>query len=202
MVKIKICGLTNLKDYNAAVSLGADYVGFNFYRKSPRYINKKTAAEIIKLGIDKGQQKVGVFVNENKQKIKDIYEYVGLDRVQLHGDETPEYCLQLGLPFWKVFRIKDKNTIQLIPVYTCDTILLDTFSSHQYGGTGTTFDLQLGQQAIQTGKRIIIAGGISTENIGAILILSPFGIDICSSLEISPGKKSYKKMKIFFEKIK
>lgn len=200
--KIKICGITNLKDYNFTVSIGADYTGFIFYNKSPRYIDKKRVYTIIKKGINTDCQKVGVFVNENLETVRETYKYAGLDIVQLHGDESPTYCSQLGLPFWKAIRVKDKNSLDLIHQYKNATILLDTFSKQRFGGTGTCFDLKIAKTAINSWKRIIIAGGVGVKNIKTILELSPYAIDICSSVEERPGEKSFIKMKALFEIIK
>ena len=121
MAKIKTCGITNIEDYDAAVSLGSDYTGFIFYEKSPRHISCESAREIVKKGMNRGQQKVGVFVNESIKNIKEIYEKVGLNIVQLHGDENPEYCSKLDLPFWKVIRVKDEKSIDAMKHFECQT---------------------------------------------------------------------------------
>jgi len=200
MVKVKICGLTNREDYQLAQSLGADYTGFIFYEKSPRFIDKYAAGEII--GDGKGtHSKVGVFVNEKIKTIQEIYEWVGLDIVQLHGDESPQYCQSLGLPFWKVIRVKDASSLLKMEDYPCSFFLLDTFFSSQYGGTGRCFDMEIAREAIKSGKKIIVAGGIGINNIDKIIELKPFAVDVCSSIEDYPGKKSIKKMESFFERI-
>ncbi len=202
MVKVKVCGLTNLADYNAAIRLGTDYTGFIFYSRSPRSIISEEAARIIRQGIQGSHQKVGVFVNDSIERIRSVYKEVGLDIVQLHGDETPDFCQQLELPYWKAIRIQDEHSLNLIQHHNCRFFLLDTFKKNMYGGTGIMFDLNIGAKAIQTGKKIIIAGGVSTANINRVITLNPFAVDVNSSIEDKPGKKDSKKMKEFFNKIK
>jgi phosphoribosylanthranilate isomerase len=202
MVKIKVCGLTNIEDYNAVVSLGADYTGFIFYPKSGRFVTKEKAKEIIKNGAKGKNLKVGVFVNESIDKIKEIYEYAGLDIVQLHGDETPDYCKELELPYWKTVRVIDKTSLKQMEEFGCSVFLLDKFSKKLYGGTGQTIDTGIAELAIKSNKDIIIAGGISAENAENYLKLSPFALDVNSSLEDSPGKKSISKLNNFFEKVR
>ncbi len=202
MVKVKICGLTNLADYNAAIRLGADYTGFIFYPQSPRSLCSEKAAKIIRQGIQGSHQKIGVFVNDSIERIRSVYKDVGLDIVQLHGDESPSFCRQLELPYWKAIRIQDEHSLNLIQSHNGRFFLLDTFKKNTYGGTGTMFDLNIGIKAIQTGKKIIIAGGVSTANISRVMTLNPFAVDINSSIEDKPGKKNLKKMKEFFDKIK
>ncbi len=202
MVKVKICGLTNLADYNAAIHLGADYTGFIFYPQSPRSLSSEKAAKIIRQGIQGSHQKIGVFVNDSIERIRSVYKDVGLDIVQLHGDENPYFCQQLELPYWKAIRIQDEHSLKLIQRHNCRFFLLDTFKKNTYGGTGTMFDLNIGIKAIQTGKKIILAGGVSTANINRVITLNPFAVDVNSSIEDKPGKKNSKKMKEFFNKIK
>jgi phosphoribosylanthranilate isomerase len=158
--------------------------------------------EIISSGKGTEHLKVGVFVNEEQQRVADIFHQTGLNVVQLHGDESPEYCHELGLPFWKVIRVKDHLSLRQLHQMPGDTILLDTFSKTERGGTGRPFSLHLARTAINSGKKIIIAGGVSTANIREILALSPFAVDVSSSLEISPGKKCPLKMSDFFKKIR
>lgn len=202
MVKVKICGLTNLEDYNNAIRLGADYTGFIFYSQSPRALSSKKASKIILQGIQGSHQKIGVFVNDSIKRIRSVYKEVGLDIVQLHGDESPSFCQQLELPYWKTIRIQDEHSLNIIRHYNCRFFLLDTFKKSSYGGTGTRFDLNIGINAIQTGKKIIIAGGISADNINRVFTLNPFAVDVNSSIEDKPGKKNPKKMENLFNKIK
>jgi len=199
MVLIKICGLTNPQDYWLIVASGAHFSGFIFYDKSPRAISPQVAAQIIKQGPKGFHRKVGVFVNEQAERIQEIFYQTGLDIVQLHGDESPQYCRDLNLPIWKTISVKDESSIQRINEYPCDTFLLDTYSSSQYGGTGKRFNPELIKKALKTGKKIIVAGGVSIGNVREIINLSPYAIDISSSLEEKPGQKSKTKTKKFFK---
>lgn len=201
MAKFKVCGLTHPEDYRLCLRFGVDYVGFIFHYRSPRFIDPATAAEIVKTGRGEAR-KVGVFVNEKAATIREIVRLVGLDIVQLHGDETPRFCRSLGLPYWKVIRVKDGWSLLGMADYDCDTFLLDTFSPDEYGGTGRRFNPEIAREAIKTGRKIVIAGGLSAANIGEVLALHPFAVDVSGSLERFPGKKCPFKMKAFFDAIK
>jgi phosphoribosylanthranilate isomerase len=200
MVKLKICGLTNWLDYRLACELGADYTGFIFYEKSARFVDPDLARNLVKRG-KYSALKVGVFVNEPLSKVKSIYEFVGLDIVQLQGDEDPLFCEALSLPYWKAIRVRDAFALEEMKRFSCETILLDSFSSHSYGGTGNEVDRNILKKAMDSEKKIIVAGGVSAFNIEEIFKMGPFGVDVCSFLEEYPGKKSAEKMKIFFQKI-
>jgi phosphoribosylanthranilate isomerase len=202
MVKIKICGLTNQADYNNAVLFNADYTGFIFYKNSVRYINEQIVNTLISNGPKLKNLKAGVFVNETIEKVQRIFEYAGLDVIQLHGDEDPAYCNMLGLPYWKAIRIKDEDSLKYLNKFQCDTFLIDAYSENLYGGTGKTIDLNLVHKAISTGKNIFVAGGLSLENIESVLELKPYGVDINSAIEESPGKKNLVKMQKIIEIIK
>ncbi len=200
MVKVKICGLTNQADYNLACQLGADYAGFVFYRKSLRFIEPELARKLVRQA--KYQAiKVGVFVNEQASIIREIYDYVGLDIVQLQGDEEPDFCRQLGLPYWKAIRVKDISALEEMKRFSADVFLLDSFSEEAYGGTGKEVNSLILAEALKMGKKIVVAGGLSALNIGKIIEMKPFGVDVCSSLEDSPGKKNAAKMINFFREI-
>jgi phosphoribosylanthranilate isomerase len=207
-MKIKICGITNTTDCREAVSRGADYIGFIFYPPSPRYVTAEQAARIVRRVsrlVDRQYGKVGVFVNESIRAVTGIYHRVGLDVVQLHGDESLEYRRQLALPYWKALRVKDSRSLEELDRLAGEAVLLDTYVEGTYGGTGVSFSLGLAEEAIKIaaarGIRVIISGGISLENIEAIgrLPLSPYAFDVNSSLEEKPGKKSREKIEKFFE---
>jgi tryptophan synthase beta chain len=201
---IKVCGITNRDDYHEAVSLGADYIGFIFYVNSPRYISPVQTLELNKDAPRREHKRVGVFVNEAMEKVREIYHGIGLDIVQLHGDESPEYVRQLGLPCWKAVRVKDEQSLSVIKDYHCEAILLDTYQKDKYGGTGISFDPQLAVEALKYDKPIILSGGISTENIQRFIELEAdfHAFDISSSLEEFPGKKSKTKMTEFFKLVR
>lgn len=195
MTKIKICGITNLKDAESAVSFGADAIGFIF-AKSPRSVDPKIAKSIIE-SLKKKVLAVGVFVNEAVDRLIEIADYCSLDAVQLHGDEDPQYCSQLKeRQVIKAFRIKDLSSLTVIPRYKdVFAYLLDTFSKETYGGTGEAFDWNLAIKAKGFGRPIILSGGLGLGNIAeAIKLVKPYGVDISSSIEIKTGKKDIKRM--------
>ncbi|MBI9018307.1 MAG: phosphoribosylanthranilate isomerase [Phycisphaerae bacterium] len=199
--KVKICGITNLDDGLYAIELGCDALGFNFYDKSKRYITPKAAAEII------GQLSgdicmIGVFVNANLKEIEQITNICKLDAVQLHGDETAEFCLsvkELGLRVIKAVRVKEKADIERILKYPTDEVLLDAYSTKDLGGTGEKFNWDWVKDFV--GEKIYLAGGVNPDNIEEVLKLGVYGIDVCSGVEKSPGMKDHEKMKNLFEQI-
>jgi phosphoribosylanthranilate isomerase len=203
MVKIKICGITNLEDAQDAVTFGADAIGFIF-AKSPRKVEPEAVKSII-ANLKGKILKVGVFVNEELNRVMEIAEDCKLDAIQLHGDESPEYTSQLKKwPVIKALRIKDDATLTSIKRYKdVFAYLLDTFSEVSYGGTGETFDWSLAVKAKDFGKPVILSGGLGLSNIQeAIKVVRPYGVDISSSIETKPGKKDSKLMKEVIARIK
>jgi phosphoribosylanthranilate isomerase len=200
-VKVKICGITNYEDATAAIDLGADLLGFNFYHKSPRYVSAEKAAKIINR-LPGFVDIAGVFVNASFDQIRDIMELCPVDWVQLHGDESPEFCssfLSLNVKTMKALRVKDQGDIQKAEEYFTDAILLDAFDPDKYGGTGRTFDWNI---LGHIGKRVFLAGGINPDNAAEAIGLGIYGIDVCSGIEAEPGKKDHNKMKRLFENIR
>ena len=203
MVKIKICGITNSEDAEKAISLGADAIGFIF-ADSPREVQPHLARSIIE-NLKGKVLSVGVFVNESPDKVIETAEYCSLGAIQLHGDESPEYCSGLKKRLLiKAFRIKDDSSLTPIPCYKgVFAYLLDTFSEQNRGGTGKTFDWNLAVKAKAFGKPIILSGGLGLGNIEeAIRVVTPYGVDISSSIEIKPGKKDHKLMERLISAIK
>ncbi|HIJ72302.1 MAG TPA: phosphoribosylanthranilate isomerase [Planctomycetes bacterium] len=201
MVKVKICGLTNLDDAQAAINLGADMLGFNFYPKSPRYISPVKAAEVIKR-LPGFISVVGVFVNTDPDQIRKTIRSCQLDWVQFHGDETIQFCqgfISESVRTMKAIRVKTPEDVTKAQTYYTDAILLDAFSSEQYGGTGESFDWNI---IGHIGKRVFLAGGINPDNASEAVKLGVYGIDVCSGVEAEPGKKDHDKMKTLFEKIR
>ena len=197
MVKVKVCGLTNLEDLRLAEELGADFSGFVFYRPSPRFVEPLLVKDLI--GQSSGNTAhIGVFVNAMIDTVRRVYAECGLDIVQLHGDESPEYCAALGLPFWKALRIRDMSSLAALERYGPGVFLLEAFVPGAYGGTGHSLDQDIARRAVAAGAKIILAGGISTENLAAAVALRPWAVDLSSSLEEHPGKKSAEKMRSFF----
>ena len=199
MIRIKICGITNLEDARLAVGLGADALGFIFYPKSPRKVAPEAAREII-AQLPPLVLSVGVFVDEDAATVRDLAARVGLDWLQLHGQETPEYCRSLGRRVIKGFRIKDANSLADLAAYrgAAQALLLDTYKTGQTGGTGESFDWRLAQDARPFGP-IILAGGLTPDNVArAVAIAQPQAVDVASGVEAAPGKKDVEKLRAFF----
>jgi phosphoribosylanthranilate isomerase len=202
MVRIKICGITNLEDALLAAELGADALGFIFYAKSPRKVAPEAAREII-AQLPPFVAAVGVFVDEAAAVVQELAAKVGLDWVQLHGQESPEYCRSLGRKVIKGFRIKDEDSLRRLAGYqgAAQALLLDTYKKGQVGGTGTVFDWQLAREAKQYG-RIILAGGLNPDNVAqAITIVQPAAVDAASGTEAVPGRKDPAKLRAFFKAV-
>jgi phosphoribosylanthranilate isomerase len=198
---VKICGNTNIDDAAAALNYGADLLGFIFYEKSPRYITPEKAGVIIKELKNKYTfESIGVFVNPSEKYVNRTIGLSGVDMLQFHGEEPLSFIKQYNKKIIKAFRIHNKNDFFKCSEYnTADYFLLDTFSKDAYGGTGKVFDWEM-LRDFGHSEKLFLAGGISSENISeAIEKIRPFGIDLCSSLEKSPGIKDHNKIKIFFE---
>lgn len=201
MVKIKICGITNLDDALSAEELGADALGFNFYKKSPRYIAPEKAAEII-AQLPPFILPVGIFVNEREEKIREIQALACLQAVQLHGDETPEFCQRFGNRVIKAFQVKDKESLKHMAHFRVSAYLLDSYRDGLRGGTGTTFDWHLAVVA-KTFGRIVLAGGLAPENVAeAVRLVQPYGVDVAGGVEREKGIKDHVKMKKFINEVR
>lgn len=191
---VKICGITNREDALAAAEAGATAIGFNFYRGSSRYIQPLHAAEIAACV---NLVKVGVFVNESPAEIERIAQLARLDVVQLHGDETAAVANQHPGRVWKAFRVTECWKAEVLSLYTAEAFLLDAPASGNYGGSGTPFDWN---RARGINGKIILAGGLDATNVGtSIQAVMPWGVDACSRLELSPGRKDHNKMRRFIE---
>jgi phosphoribosylanthranilate isomerase len=200
-VKVKICGMTNLKDVKVAVDGGVDAVGFIFYKKSPRSVTMQAVRKIV-LELPPFVDSVGVFVNETAEQINKIADRCNLDRVQLHGNESPTFCKKIRRRVIKAIRVKDIQSLKKLSDYPVSSFLLDTFSEDQYGGTGRVFDWNLAYPAKKYGP-IILAGGLTPNNVRqAIQRIQPYGVDVCSGVESQPGIKDHKKMQIFLKNVK
>jgi phosphoribosylanthranilate isomerase len=201
MIPTKICGITHLVDAQFSVQNGASAIGFIFYKKSPRAILIDEAKSISDQ-LPKSIARVGVFVNHSKDFIDQTVSKVPLNAIQLHGDESPDFCSQFDLPVYKALRIKDEKSLSIMSQYNVDGFLLDTFSSEQYGGTGKPFDWSLLKNH-QNSIPIILSGGLNPGNImKAIDEISPDAIDVNSGVEISPGIKNHNKIEQLFNKLK
>ena len=200
---IKICGLTRLEDAELSLHLGADLLGFNFYKPSPRYIEPAAAAKIINQ-LPAETQIVGIFVNASPDQIAQVAKQCPLHYAQLHGDETPKTCKAveaLGLKVIKALRIRKIDDINQCDHYDVKTILLDAFHEELYGGTGHAFDWSWIKNK-PTNKNFLLAGGITPDNITDALTVGIYGIDLCSGIESAPGIKDRQKLKTLFKIIK
>jgi phosphoribosylanthranilate isomerase len=197
-MRVKICGITNLDDALCAVGNGADALGFNFYKKSPRYVAPGKAGEII-ADLPPFVTPVGVFVNASEVHIDVVVKLAGLRAIQLHGDESPEACLGHSVPVIRVLRVGQDFDAETMRSYLVDTFLLDTAKTGSYGGTGKTFDWSRAKDAKAFG-RIILAGGLNPDNVAeAIDEVAPYAVDTSSGVEIEPGKKDHEKVRKFLE---
>jgi phosphoribosylanthranilate isomerase len=200
--RVKICGITNLADALAAVEAGADALGLNFYEKSPRHVLVKTAAEISKQ-LPPFVLRAGVFVNADEDLVTRAIGECSLSLLQFHGDEPPEFCTQFGLMSMKAFRIRDAESLKEIPNFTTDAYLLDAYSPEARGGTGEKFNWDLAVEAQKFGKPIFLAGGLTPENVAeAVRKVRPFGVDVSSGVESSPGKKDAAKVRAFIRSVR
>ncbi|RLG15879.1 MAG: phosphoribosylanthranilate isomerase [Candidatus Nanohalarchaeota archaeon] len=199
MIRIKICGITNLEDAIKAIELGADALGFIFYKKSPRCIHKDTAKEIIRY-LPPFVAKVGVFVDEKEDVVREIHSYCGLTALQFHGNESGEYCAQFCNVI-KAFRIKDKSSLLQVKRYEpyINAILFDTYKKDIAGGTGDVFDWSV-LSGFSFEKPIVLSGGMNIDNArSAIETVRPYAVDCSSGIESAPGRKDHDKMKKFIE---
>ena len=195
--KVKICGITNFPDALAAVEVGADALGLMFVESSPRYVSMSAAAEIARQ-LPPFIIKVGVFVNAPEELVFRAICECGLNLLQFHGDETPEYCQQFGLMTMKAFRIRDADSLQSLTNYKTDAFLLDSYVAGKPGGTGESFNWDLAIEAKKIGKPIFLAGGLTPENVAeAVRKVQPYGVDVSSGVEASPGKKDPAKVRSF-----
>lgn len=202
MVRIKICGITNLEDALLAAALGAHALGFIFYPPSPRKITPEAARDII-AQLPPLVLTVGVFVDEEAAVVQQLAAQVGLDWLQLHGHESPEYCRSLGRRVIKGFRIRDEDSLSSLENYrsVAQAFLLDTYKKGQIGWTGEVFDWHLARRAQDYGP-IILAGGLTSENVAqAIAAAQPQAVDVASGVEAAPGKKDPEKLRAFFRAV-
>jgi phosphoribosylanthranilate isomerase len=200
--RVKICGITNPADAQVAVEAGADALGFIFYDRSPRFIPVKNAVEISR-ALPPYTLRVGVFVNPSEELVQRAIDECGLNLLQFHGDEPPEFCTQFGLMSMKAFRIRDAGSLRELSKYQTDAWLLDAYSSDTLGGTGEKFNWDLAVEAQKFGKPIFLAGGLTPENVAdAVRQVRPFGVDVASGVESAPGKKDAAKVRAFINAAK
>lgn len=202
MTRVKICGITNLEDALAAVEFGADALGFVF-AESPRRVSPEIVAGIARSLPPFPPACVGIFVDESLEIVRKIARECQLSALQFHGKESPGYCRQFTIKVIKAFRLKDEKSLAVIPSYQTDAYLLDAYGEEIPGGTGKTFNWDLALQVRELSRPIILAGGLTPDNVAeAIKKVSPYGVDVSTGIEMEPGKKDHKKMKKFIEIVK
>jgi phosphoribosylanthranilate isomerase len=199
---VKICGITNPVDALAAVEAGADALGLMFYEPSPRNVSLKTAAAIAR-ELPPYITKVGVFVDAPEESVQQAISECGLNIVQFHGHETPEYCRLFPVMTLKAFRIQDADSLKQLPDYQTDAWLLDAYVADKVGGTGEKFNWDFAIEAQKFGKPIFLAGGLTPENVAeAVRKVRPYAVDVSSGVEASPGKKDHAKVRAFIQAAK
>ncbi|MDA8156810.1 MAG: phosphoribosylanthranilate isomerase [Actinomycetota bacterium] len=200
MVKVKICGITNIEDAMAAADSGADAIGFMFYEKSPRYITPSRAAEIIKK-LPPVITTVGVFVDMPGREVLEIMRGAGLDVAQFHGSEPPEDCA-IAKRAIKAIRIRELSDLNAMRHYKVSAFLLDAWSPDAPGGTGQIFNWSVALDAKPLG-RIILAGGLTPENVAeAVRMVRPYAVDVSTGVESGKGIKDHSKMREFIHRAK
>lgn len=196
-VKVKICGITTVADALATAEAGADLVGLMLYEGSPRHVSLATAAAIAR-ELPPFIVKVGVFVDPPEDLVLRAIGECGVNLLQFHGDEPPDFCTQFGVMTMKAFRVRDADSLAALRTYPTDAWLLDTYAQDKRGGTGATFNWDLAIEAQKLGKPIFLAGGLTPENVAAaVQRVQPFGVDVSSGVESSPGKKDSAKVRAF-----
>jgi phosphoribosylanthranilate isomerase len=203
MVKVKICGITNLQDALYAARQGADALGFIFYKKSPRYISPQKAAAITRQ-LPKAINRVGVFVNARQAAIKRIAGDLKLDMLQFHGNESGNFCRRFrGFKIIKAFGVRHKLYLKDLSDYDVWAYLFDSFAGNKFGGSGKTFNWHLLSRLRGVKKTVFLSGGLNPGNVKQALKAFPAQwVDASSSLEAYPGKKDLLKLKRFIKNAK
>lgn len=201
-MKVKICGITNLDDAMVAAEAGADYLGFIVFPKSPRNVAPETIREIT-AQLPGNVMKVGVFVNPEPELVDEVVGHCGIDIVQLHGDEPPEYASRYPRDkVWKAVHLTDEAQIEGFAAYPVSALVVDSMVKGLRGGTGVRCDWRLAAQAAARFD-VMLAGGINAENaVEAVRAVNPYGLDVASGVEKSPGLKDHKKIKDLFSNLK
>ncbi|WP_455377620.1 phosphoribosylanthranilate isomerase [Petrachloros mirabilis] len=204
-IRVKICGITNLEDAAVSVEAGADALGFIFSRNSPRYVEPILAKQIIAT-LPPLVVPVGVFVDEDLSIVRSIMDSCGLALAQLHGDEPAVYCQELARPVMKALRLKDRTSFLALAEYQGRAgvrgFVVDAYSETAYGGTGKVANWPLAAEAARAAV-VLLAGGLTPDNVpDAINTVKPYGVDVSSGVEISPGKKDHGKIRAFLEAVR
>lgn len=198
MTKVKICGITSVDDALLAVDAGADALGFVFFEKSPRHVTPDVAAGII-AKLPPLVQVVGLFVNADPDVVNRTADHCGLDIIQLHGEESPEFCRLVRRRVMKAFRVRGPESLVPLPEFHVAAYLLDAYSPNAYGGTGEVFDWECAIAAKVHGP-IVLAGGLTPDNVAAAVTqVRPYAVDVSSGVEAAPGKKDPDKVRRFIQ---
>ena len=201
MPRVKICGITKLEDALTAVEAGADALGFVFVPDTPRCVEPDQVAAIVD-ELPPFITTVGLFASEDSAKISATVNQCRLDAIQLHADVTPEFCRNLDRRVIKAVRVKDESSLSILSEYDVNAFLLDAYVEGKLGGTGKVFDWNLALRAKDYG-RIIVAGGLSPENVAqAVRRVNPYGVDVSSGVESQPGRKDTDKVRKFINAAK
>ena len=202
-IRVKICGITNSADAFMAAEAGADALGYIFAPESPRQVEPAVVAEIIK-ALPPFITNIGVFVNEPVEYVNDASRKAGVGVVQLHGDETPEYCSKVELPVIKAVRVRSEEDLDGLGGYRVAAFLLDTYKEGMRGGTGETFDWNIAasNEAKSLGQ-LILSGGLTPGNVcEAIGKVRPYCVDTSSGVELEPGRKDHEKVAEFIDRVR
>lgn len=200
MLRIKICGLTTPQDARAAIALGADALGFNFFPKSKRYVG----GEVSWIAELPGEvEKVAIAVDPTRDEAKALAATPGITSLQLHGTESPEFCrdlMEAGIRFEKALPVTGLNSFANCPDFSTRTVLLDSYVAGEFGGSGRIFPWEMARRFIEANRhlRVILAGGLTPENVAqAVATVRPFGVDVTTGVEAAPGRKDHDRMRAF-----
>jgi phosphoribosylanthranilate isomerase len=202
MLRVKICGLTTPQDAAAAIEFGADALGFNFYRGSKRYLEMDSVGGWIG-ALPAEAEKVAILVNPSWDEVRAACGIAGITSLQLHGAETPEFCRRLveeRIRFEKAVPVTNRGSLAVLPDFFTRTILLDSGGKQEFGGSGRTFPWDIASEFVRTNPhlRVVLAGGLTPENVAqAVAIVRPFGVDVTSGVESSPGRKDHGRLREF-----
>jgi phosphoribosylanthranilate isomerase len=202
MLRVKICGLTTPQDAAAAIEFGADAVGFNFFPGSKRYLRMEAAGEWI-AALPGNVEKVAILVNPSWDQVMSVAAAAGITALQLHGAETPEFCRRLRaerIRFEKALPVIGTDSLANVPDFSTPTVLLDSGGAGEFGGSGRTFPWEIAHDFVLSHPhlRVILAGGLTPENVAeAVAVVRPFGVDVTSGVESSPGRKDYARLRDF-----
>jgi len=202
MIRVKICGITRPEDARLAVAAGADALGFVFHPGSPRCVAPEAVRDMVR-GLPPFVLAVGVFVDETPDRMNELAAFCGLDRIQLHGSEPQAVADSLSRPVIKAVRVRDRESLETLDRFRCRAFLLDTHDPEAPGGTGKAFDWRLAAEAVARGHRVILAGGLTPENVAqAVRQVRPYGVDVSSGVEQEPGRKDPEKVRAFIRAAK